>query len=107
MAKSKKEVRRNQPVQGRREPAERLLTVADVAQRLSVSTKTIYRLRADGEIGHVRVGGSLRFRLQDLADYESRKHVSGHRYPRREVDNPVRLNLKFEVKKRGRGPRRR
>jgi excisionase family DNA binding protein len=37
-----------------------LLTVADVASRLSVSTKTIRRMIARGELAVVRIGRSIR-----------------------------------------------
>jgi excisionase family DNA binding protein len=88
-------------------PSERLLSVRDVAERLSVSTKTVYRLKSEGQIGFIKVGGSLRFREKDVTDFENRGSVTPHRYAPSESENGARLNLKFEVKKRGRGPRRR
>jgi excisionase family DNA binding protein len=41
--------------------AARLLTIPEVADRLQVSTKTVRRLTATGEIRGVRVGGQWRF----------------------------------------------
>lgn len=41
-------------------PQDHLLTVADVAHVLSVSTKTAYRLLRRGDIPTIRVGGQLR-----------------------------------------------
>jgi excisionase family DNA binding protein len=46
--------------------AHRLLTVREVAERLSVSTKTVYRLK-DERVAFIKVRGSLRFREQDVA----------------------------------------
>lgn len=43
-----------------------LLTVAEAAQRLTISAKKLYRLAAQGRIPHVRLGRSLRFRRADL-----------------------------------------
>lgn len=42
---------------------EPLLTVKDLAEALSVSTKTIYRWTADGVIPFVKVGSAKRYRL--------------------------------------------
>jgi excisionase family DNA binding protein len=46
--------------------AERLLTVREVAHRLSISAATVYRLCERGELPHVRVSNALRVRLADL-----------------------------------------
>lgn len=46
--------------------ADALLTVAEAAQRLTISAKRLYRLAAQGRIPHVRLGRSLRFRRADL-----------------------------------------
>ncbi len=84
----------------------KLLTVTEAAEHLAVSTKTLYRLRSAGEIAFIKVGGSIRFRQDDLNEFEARQRVAANRYAHTQVDAPARLNLVFEVKKRGRGPRR-
>jgi excisionase family DNA binding protein len=38
-----------------------LLTVAEVARRLRVSRATVYKLVAEGQLAHVRIGNSIRF----------------------------------------------
>jgi excisionase family DNA binding protein len=47
----------------------RLLTVAEVADALRVSSMTIYRLIKTGDLPAVRVGKSFRIRETDLKDY--------------------------------------
>lgn len=49
--------------------SERLLTAAEVADRLRVSTMTIYRLIRAGELPAVRVGRNYRVREPDLEAY--------------------------------------
>jgi len=44
-----------------------LLTTADVARTLRVSTRTVARLCQQGRLHPVRIGGSLRFRPADVA----------------------------------------
>lgn len=46
-----------------------LLTAAEVAQQLRVSTMTVYRLIRSGELAAVRVGRNYRVRAGDLEDY--------------------------------------
>jgi excisionase family DNA binding protein len=46
-----------------------LLTAAEVADRLRVSTMTIYRLIRRGELPAVRVGRNYRVRARDLEAY--------------------------------------
>lgn len=48
---------------------ETLLTAAEVADQLRVSTMTIYRLIRTGELPAVRVGRNYRVRASDLAAY--------------------------------------
>ena len=88
-------------------PPASLLTVRDVAERLQVSTKTVYRLKAEGVLAHVKVRGSLRFRDDDLCEFENRSRVTAPRYGRSQQAVPPRLNLQFNVTRRGRGARRR
>ena len=44
-----------------------LLTVREVAARLSVSTATVYKLCATNRLGYVRVLGAIRIEPHDLA----------------------------------------
>lgn len=46
-----------------------LLTAAEVADELRVSTMTIYRLIRSGELPAVRVGRNYRVRARDLETY--------------------------------------
>jgi excisionase family DNA binding protein len=48
---------------------ETLLTAAEVADQLRVSTMTIYRLIRSGELPAVRVGRNYRVRTGDLERY--------------------------------------
>jgi excisionase family DNA binding protein len=48
---------------------ETLLTAAEVADQLRVSTMTIYRLIRSGELPAVRVGRNYRVRARDLDAY--------------------------------------
>lgn len=49
--------------------ATRLLTAAEVADQLRVSTMTVYRLIRRGELPAVRVGRNYRVRARDLDAY--------------------------------------
>ncbi len=49
--------------------AAQLLTAAEVAERLRVSTMTVYRLIRAGDLPAVRVGRNYRVREQDLVQY--------------------------------------
>jgi excisionase family DNA binding protein len=49
--------------------SQRLLTAAEVAEDLRVSTMTVYRLIRRGELPAVRVGRNYRVRLGDLEAY--------------------------------------
>jgi len=44
----------------------RLLTVDEVAERLTISPATVYRLIAARELHKIRIGGSTRFREADV-----------------------------------------
>lgn len=52
-----------------------LLTAAEVAERLRVSTMTVYRLIRSGELPAVRVGRNYRVRSDDLLSYLDRQRV--------------------------------
>ena len=47
-------------------PRERLLTVAEVADHMRVSSMTVYRLIKSGSLKAVRVGKNYRIRAADL-----------------------------------------
>ena len=47
----------------------RLLTVKEVAERLGVCSATVYRLCDAGELPHMRIVQSIRFRPADLAAF--------------------------------------
>lgn len=49
--------------------SQRLLTAAEVAEDLRVSTMTVYRLIRRGDLPAVRVGRNYRVRLADLETY--------------------------------------
>lgn len=49
--------------------SETLLTAAEVAEQLRVSTMTVYRLIRSGELPAVRVGRNYRVRDPDLEAY--------------------------------------
>jgi excisionase family DNA binding protein len=51
---------------------ERWLTIADVAERLRVSTATVYGLCKRGELQHVRVANAIRVSQKALSDFCSR-----------------------------------
>ena len=48
---------------------EELLTVAEIAESLRVSTMTVYRLIRTGELPAVRVGRNYRVRRRDLTAF--------------------------------------
>lgn len=50
-------------------PRERLLTVAEVAEHMRVSSMTVYRLIKAGSLKAVRVGKNYRIRTSDLDEY--------------------------------------
>ena len=68
---------------------ERWLTIADVAERLGVSTATVYGLCKRGELQHVRVANAIRVSEDALAYFAHRlrsrpsKVVGSHRGPGR------------------------
>jgi len=45
------------------------LTVAELAETLSVSTKSIYKLAKSGRIPYFRIGGSIRFDPVTIANW--------------------------------------
>jgi excisionase family DNA binding protein len=57
----------------------KLMTKREVAERLSISTRTLDRIRSMGEIKAVRVGGQVRFRPEDVEKFISRILLAGTR----------------------------
>ena len=58
-------------------PRERLLTVAEVADHMRVSSMTVYRLIKAGSLQAVRVGKNYRIRTSDLDRYLDSSSVDG------------------------------
>ena len=57
--------------------ADNLLSVREVAARLSVTTATVYKLARLGELPHVRVLNALRFEPADLAAFVASQRKAG------------------------------
>ena len=47
-------------------PLPPVLTATQVAEALAVTTSTVYRWAKDGTLPQMRVGGSVRFRRDDI-----------------------------------------
>ena len=47
----------------------RLLTPDEAASFLSVSTRTLKRIVAEGKLDAIKIRGSMRFRLEDLEGF--------------------------------------
>jgi excisionase family DNA binding protein len=54
-----------------------LLTVRAVAGRLGVSTATVYKLAARGDLPHIRGSNAIRIAPDDLAAYLARCRSAG------------------------------
>ncbi len=53
-----------------------ILTLKEVAEYLKLAEKTAYRLAAEGKLPGFKVGGSWRFKQQDVAAWiEDQKHA--------------------------------
>ena len=46
---------------------DQIFTVSEAAERLKISTRTLYELARTGQITYRKVGGSYRFLPEDLA----------------------------------------
>jgi excisionase family DNA binding protein len=55
--------------------ADRLLTVREAAERLAVSTATVYGLCDRGELPHVRISNAIRIAPADLAAFLARSRA--------------------------------
>jgi excisionase family DNA binding protein len=62
---------------------ENLLTVAEAAQRLNVSQKTIRRLIASHELAVIRIGVAVRVHPKELQRYQTINWHDGQRSPSR------------------------
>lgn len=49
-----------------------LMTTDDAAMRLGLSTATLWRLRKEGTLSAVKIGGSLRYRREDVERFLKR-----------------------------------
>ena len=58
------------------DPHQRPCGVTTAAARFDVSPRTMRRLAAAGEIGHLRVGGRIKFLPEHLDAYEHKVTVS-------------------------------
>ncbi len=56
-------------------PADRLLTVGEVADLMRVSNMTVYRLIKSGELRAVRVGKAYRLLEDDVDAYLARQYT--------------------------------
>ena len=55
-----------------------ILTIKEVAEYLKLAEKTAYRLAADGKLPGFKVGGSWRFKQEDIERWiNERKKESG------------------------------
>ncbi|TPE46526.1 helix-turn-helix domain-containing protein [Amaricoccus solimangrovi] len=50
-----------------------IMTIREVAEYLKLNEKTAYRLAAEGEIPGFKVGGSWRFKRQDIERWIAQK----------------------------------
>lgn len=50
-----------------------ILTIKEVAEYLKLTEKTTYRLAADGKIPGFKLGGSWRFKRNDLDEWINRE----------------------------------
>lgn len=50
-----------------------IMTIREVAEYLKLNQKTAYRLALEGEIPGFKVGGSWRFKRQDIEHWIARK----------------------------------
>jgi excisionase family DNA binding protein len=62
-------------------PDERLLSVRQVAERLSVSRATVYSLVSIGALPHLRVSNAIRVRDASLESYLLAGAAKAHRGP--------------------------
>jgi len=61
---------------------EPLLTVEQVAEILAVKPSTVRAYCEARKLAHVRIGGRLRFRASEVAEFVERRHVAPRRHKR-------------------------
>jgi excisionase family DNA binding protein len=54
---------------------ERLLSIREAAERLNISRASLYKLCAQNQVVHVRVGNAIRFAPEDISGF-----VRAHRF---------------------------
>jgi len=55
----------------------KLLSIKETADRMSVSTKTVYRLISWGKLKKVKIGGATRINEDELNDYMEQQFKKG------------------------------
>ncbi len=55
-----------------------ILTLKEVAEYLKLAEKTAYRLAAEGKLPGFKVGGSWRFKREDVHSWIERQKVDGN-----------------------------
>ena len=69
-----------------------LLSISDLAARWNCSKRTVRRIAHSGRIGHIRIGSRLRFSVEQVQEYESRRT--------RTMDQPTLKKLLDEISER-------
>jgi excisionase family DNA binding protein len=54
-----------------------IMTIKEVSEYLKLTEKTAYRLAADGKIPGFKVGGSWRFRREDIVEWTKAQSKEG------------------------------
>ncbi len=55
-----------------------ILTLKEVAEYLKLAEKTAYRLAAEGKLPGFKVGGSWRFKREDVLSWIESQKLAGH-----------------------------
>ena len=55
-----------------------ILTLKEVAEYLKLAEKTAYRLAADGKLPGFKVGGSWRFKREDVLSWIENQKIDGN-----------------------------
>jgi len=69
--------------------ADNLLSIRDTAERLGLSTATVYALCDRGELPHIRISNAIRVAPADLADYLAQRRKIGTKKAERGSGRPV------------------
>jgi excisionase family DNA binding protein len=69
-----------------------LMKVKDAAAFLAVSERTIQKLKDEGGLKHVQIGGAVRYTEADLMDWIDRNSFEGRSGPKRQPTNPTGIN---------------